>query len=249
MDLGLHGRVALVGGASTGLGRAIATALVAEGAQVAISSRSRERIDATAAEIGATGFVWDSDDLDGAPSLIEAVGTALGPVDVLVTNTGVPPLGEDPLGFPRSAWEDAYRSLVLAPLALVAAVLPGMRDGGFGRIVNVGSTSVREPLAGLMLSNSHRAALVTAFKTIAQDVAADGVTLNTLLPGSFATARLLGDSSREQVEAQVAGSIPIGRLGEPAEFAAAAAFLCSAPASYVTGETLAVDGGKTRSVF
>ena len=246
MDLGLQGRVALVGGASAGLGRAIAAELVAE---VAIASRSRERIDATAAEICATGFVWDTADVDGAAALLDAVAEALGPVDVLVTNTGGPPRGDDPLGFPREAWQDAYDALVLAPMALIEHVLPGMRERGFGRIVNVSSTSVREPIAGLMLSNSHRAAMTTAFKTIAAQVAADGVTLNTLLPGSFATARILDSGPREAIDEEARRTIPIQRLGEPDEFAAAAAFLCSARSSYITGETLAVDGGKTRSVF
>ncbi len=249
MDLGLQGKVALVSGASAGLGRAIAAELVAEGATVAISSRDRGRIDATAAELGATGFVWDTADVDGAAGLLDAVAAALGPVDVLVTNTGGPPAGADPLGFGRDAWEAAYRSLVLAPMALVAHALPGMRERGFGRIVSVSSTSVREPIPELMLSNSHRAALVTAFKTIARDVAADGVTLNTLLPGSFATARVLQGRPREEADAEAERTIPIARLGRPEEFAAAAAFLCSTRASYVTGEVLAVDGGKTRSVF
>lgn len=249
MDLGLQGKVALVSGASAGLGRAIAAELVAEGATVAIASRSRERIDAAAAEIGATGFVWDTSDVDGAPRLLDAVADALGPVVVLVTNTGGPPLDTDPLGFTREQWEAAYRSLVLAPMALVEHVLPGMRERGFGRIVNVSSTSVREPIPELMLSNSHRAAMVTAFKTIARDVAADGVTLNTLLPGSFATARVLDSGPRAEIDENARQTIPIQRLGEPEEFAAAAAFLCSARAGYVTGETLAVDGGKTRSVF
>ncbi len=249
MDLGLQGRVALVSGASAGLGRAIAAELVAEGATVAIASRSQERIDATAADIGARGFVWDTADVDAAPGLLDAVATALGPVDVLVTNTGGPPRADDPLGFAREDWEAAYRSLVLAPLALVGRALPGMRARRFGRVVNVSSTSIREPIAGLMLSNSHRAAMATAFKTIAAEVAADGVTLNTLLPGSFATARILDSAPRAEIDADARRTIPIERLGEPEELAAAAAFLCSARASYITGETLAVDGGKTRSVF
>ena len=249
MDLGLHDRVALVIGASAGLGRAIAAALVAEGATVAVASRSRERITATATEIGATAFVWDTADLDGAGALLDDVARTLGPIDVLVTNTGGPPAGADALGFAREPWDVAYRSLVLAPMTLVSAVVPGMRERRFGRIVNVGSTSVREPIGELMLSNSHRAALVTAFKTVALQVAADGVTLNTLLPGSFATARILDGTTRADADAEARRTIAIGRLGDPEELAAAAAFLCSARASYITGETLAVDGGKTRSVF
>lgn len=248
MDLGLAGKVALVSGASAGLGRAIAAELAAEGATVAIASRSRERIDATAGEIGATGFVWDTGDVDVASGLLDAVDAALGPVDILVTNTGGPPAKADALAFTQEEWEAAYRSLVLSPMALVEHALPGMRSRGFGRVVSVASTSVREPIAELMLSNSHRAALVTAFKTIALQVAADGVTLNTLLPGSFATARISETSTQEEAEA-AGRALPVGRLGDPAEFAAAATFLCSARASYITGETLAVDGGKTRSVF
>ena len=250
MDLGLQGRVALVSGASQGLGRAIAAELAAEGATVAISSRSREKVDAAAAEIGAAGFVWDTDDVDGAGRLLDEVAAALGPVDVLVCNTGGPPAGADPLGFPRSDWEAAYRSLVLAPMALVEHALPGMRERGWGRILNVVSISVREPLPSLMLSNVHRAGMVTGFKTIARQVARDGVTLNSLLPGRFATARI-ADTSGGMDAAQAAAreSVPAARLGDPAEFAAAAAFLCSARASYITGETLAVDGGITQSVF
>src|SRR6478672_10967681 len=141
MDLELSGKVALVNGASQGIGRAIA-ALVAEGARVAITSRSQERIDATAAEVGATGFAWDSADLDAVPGLVRSVESELGgPIDVLVCNTGGPPAGPDPLAFTTEQWEAAHRSLVLAPMALAAAVLPGMRARGWGRLLNVASTS------------------------------------------------------------------------------------------------------------
>jgi 3-oxoacyl-[acyl-carrier protein] reductase len=249
MDMGIEGKVALVAGASQGIGRAIAAALAGEGARVAISSRSRERIDATAAEIGATGFVLDSQDLDAVPGAVEAVEETLGPVDILVCNTGGPPPDPDPLAFTREQWEAAYRSLVLAQMALVERVIPGMRQRGFGRIVNVASTSVREPIANLMLSNAHRAAMITAFKTLARHVAGDGVTLNTVLPGSIATERAYSMAgSPEQAEANAAKTIPAGRMGKPEEMAAAAVFFCSAGAAYVTGETLAVDGGITRSI-
>jgi 3-oxoacyl-[acyl-carrier protein] reductase len=249
MDLGITGRVALVTGASKGIGRAIAAELAAEGARVAISSRSRERIAATAGKIGATGFVHDSSDLDDAPRLLRDVEGAVGPVEILVCNTGGPPGGPDALAFTREQWEAAYAELVLAPMALVERVMPGMRSRGWGRVLNVVSTSVREPLPHLMLSNSHRAAMITAFKTLARQVAADGVTLNSVLPGRIATDRIFELSgSREAAEASAREQVPAGRMGTVDEMAAAAAFLCSDRASYVTGETLTVDGGLTRSV-
>src|SRR2546423_931091 len=248
MELGLDGRVALVTGASKGLGRGIASALVAEGARVAIASRSRERIDATAEEIGAHGFVHDSSDLDAVPALVDAVESELGPIDVLVANTGGPPAGPDPLGFDREQWEAAYRSLVLAPMALVEHVVPGMRERRYGRVVSVGSTSVREPIPGLMLSNAHRAALVGALKTVARAVAGDGVTINSVHPGRIATDRMVDlAGSREAAEEAARGQIPAGRLGGVEEFAAVAAFLCSEAASYVTGTAGFVDGGLTQS--
>ncbi len=249
MDLGLQGRVALVTGASKGLGRAIAAALAAEGATVAIASRSRERVDAAAVAIGARAFVHDSADLDAAEPLVAQVENALGPIDVLVTNTGGPPPGPDALGFTRDQWRAAYDDLVLAPMALVAAVLPSMRERGFGRIVNVSSTAVREPLPAIMLSNSHRAATLAAFKTVARQVAGDGVTLNSVLPGRILTDRLReAYGSAEAAQAAAQGDVPAGRVGTPEEFAAAAVFLCSAPASYITGQALAVDGGLLRSI-
>jgi 3-oxoacyl-[acyl-carrier protein] reductase len=249
MDLGIDGRVALVTGASQGIGRAIAAGLAGEGARVAISSRSREKIDATAGEIGATGFVLDSADLDAIPGVVEEVEHALGPIDVLVCNTGGPPGSPDPLGFTREQWEGAYRTLVLAQVALIERVIAGMRERGFGRIVNVASTSVREPIANLMLSNAHRASMITAFKTVARAVAGDGVTLNTVLPGRIATDRTFSLwGGKDGAEAAAAREVPAGRIGTPEEMAAAVAFLCSTRAAYVTGETLAIDGGATRSI-
>jgi 3-oxoacyl-[acyl-carrier protein] reductase len=250
MDLGIAGKVALVTGASGGLGRATAATLVAEGARVAISSRSRERIDVAADEIGATGFVWDATDVDEAPALVETVHGALGgPVEILVINTGGPPAGIA-IEFTNAQWEEVYRDLVLAPMTLVRAVVPAMRAGGWGRIVNVVGTTVREPNAHLMLSSAHRASMITAFKTLARDLAAEGVTLNSLLPGRIGTARLESMyGSTDAIASMAEEEIPARRVGTPEEFAAAAAFLCSAPASSITGETLAVDGGMTRSIF
>src|SRR5438105_3993593 len=159
------------------------------------------------------------------------------------------PPGPEPLGFTREQWETAYRELVLAPMALIERVVPGMRERGFGRIVSVGSSAIREPIPGLMLSNAHRAALLGALKTLSREVARDGVTVNTLLPGRIATDRIVQMSgSREAAEEAARSEVPAGRPGTVEEFAAVAAFLCSAQASYVTGTTVLVDGGLTRAV-
>ncbi|MGI8801354.1 MAG: SDR family oxidoreductase [Solirubrobacteraceae bacterium] len=249
MDLGLTGRVALVTGASKGIGRAIAAELAAEGARVAISSRSRDRLAETAGELQIHAFEHDNADLDAIPQLIAEVESALGPIEILVTNTGGPPPSPAPLHHTREEWDEAYRTLVLAPIMLVAAVMPGMQERRFGRVVNVGSTTVREPSPTLMLSNSHRAATLAAFKTIARDVAPDGVTVNTVLPGRIATDRLFElFGSKDVAEAIGASEIPAERLGTPEEFAAAVAFLCSGRAGYITGTALLVDGGLTQSI-
>ena len=246
MDLGLQGRVALVTGASKGIGRAIAAELAAEGARVAISSREPER---AARALGAVGVPHDSADLDGIDDLVQQVEKAQGPIEILVTNTGGPPGGEDPLGFSREQWEDAYRHLVLHPMALVERVMPGMRERGWGRVVNVGSSAMREPIANLMLSNAHRAGTLAAWKTLARHVAADGVTVNSVLPGRIATERLYERYGGEEAARRDAvAEIPADRLGEPEEMAAAATFLCSARAAYITGGALLVDGGMTQSI-
>lgn len=250
MDLGIEGRVALVTGASKGLGRGIAAALAAEGARVAIASRSRERIEAAAREIGAqAALVHDTGDLDAAPALVAGAVDALGPIEILVVNTGGPPAGEDPLGLAREQWRDAHRDLVLAPTELIGHVVPGMVAGGWGRILNVASTVVREPGDRLLLSAVHRVGAVAAFKALARRLAGDGITLNTLLAGLIATDRVAElHGSAEAARAVASETIPAGRLGTVEEFAAVAAFLCSEPAGYVTGAALPVDGGALRSL-
>jgi 3-oxoacyl-[acyl-carrier protein] reductase len=243
MELGIEGRVALVTGASQGMARAIAEAIAAEGARVAISSRSRERIDAVAAEIGARSYVHDTNDLDGAPALVDSVSRDLGPVEILVTNTGGPP-GGDPLEFTRDQWRAAHSELVLGPMALIEAALPAMRERGFGRILNISSTAAREPISGLMLSGAHRSGMLATFRTLGAKLAGEGVTLNTILPGRIATDRqaaLYG--SLDEAEKVARDEVPARRLGRVEEIAAAAVFLCSEPASYITAQALAVDGG------
>jgi 3-oxoacyl-[acyl-carrier protein] reductase len=172
----------------------------------------------------------------------------LGPLAVLVTNTGGPAGGE-PLDFTREQWEAAYRELVLAPMALIEHAVPDMRERGFGRILNVSSSAVREPIQALLLSTAHRSALLATFKLLARRLAGDGVTLNTILPGRIATDRLAElHGSLEDAEAAARDQVPIGRLGTVEEIAAAGAFLCSARAGYITGVALPVDGGLTQSI-
>ncbi len=249
MDLGIDGRVALVLGASKGLGRAVAAELAREGARVAVASRNEEALGAVADAIGARAFVHDNADLDAIPKLVDGVATALGPIEILVTNTGGPPPRPDPLSHPRGEWELAHRTLVLAPLELIGAVMPGMRERGWGRIVNIASWTVREPSPNLTLSNSHRSAALAAFKTVARDVAGSGVTVNSVLPGRIGTDRLYElVGSRDRAEEVGRTEVPAGRLGTPEEIAAAVAFLCSERASYITGVGLLVDGGLSRLV-
>jgi len=180
---------------------------------------------------------------------VQSVREALGPVEILVVNTGGPPLG-DPLSFGSEQWESAYRSLVLAPRALIDAVVPDMRARGWGRIVNVTSTATKEPIPGLMLSNSHRLAAVGAFKTLSRELGRDGILLNSVAPGRIATDRLADNAGMplEDLRSQPQPDIPVGRLGEPHEMGDVIAFLCSARASYVTGVNLMVDGGLTRGI-
>jgi len=249
MDLGLDGRVALVTGGSRGIGLGAAVALAAEGARVAVAARSRDAVEAAAAQVGGQGFVFDSDDLDAVGPLVDAVEAALGPVDLYVANTGGPPAGSDPLGFTREQWEAAHRTLVLSPMTFLARLLPGMRERGFGRVVAVASSAVREPIPTLQLSNSHRPGLLAGLKVLAREAARDGVTINAVLPGRIATDRIVDTAgSREAAEAAAREGVPAGRLGTPEEMGAAIAFLCSAPAAYITGTTLLVDGGATVSV-
>lgn len=250
MDLEIDGRVALVLGASQGIGRAIAASLAREGARVAIASRALERLDRAAAEIDGevAAFEADTADLDSLAKLPAAVAERLGPVEILITNTGGPPMGPA-LEADLDEWRRAYDSLVLAPRVLIEAVLPGMRERGWGRIVNVGSSSTREPIPGLALSNSHRPALVGFLKTLSREVAADGVTVNDVATGRFDTDRLVSNwGGREQMERGAVEGVPAGRLGRPEEYGDLVAFLSSERAAYVTGTSIPIDGGMLRSV-
>jgi 3-oxoacyl-[acyl-carrier protein] reductase len=217
---------------------------------VVITARDADRIARVAAELGAAaGWAWDSGNLDAAPDLVQRVTEEVGPVDILVTNTGGPPADPDPLSFSAQQWEQAHRTLVLAPMTLLRLVLPGMRERGWGRVVAIASTTVREPIQSLILSNAERSAQLAAYKTLAREVARDGVTINSLLTGSIATERMASlAGSMAAAEAGAAASVPAARIGRPEEMAWAAAFLCSDRAAYITGAAIPVDGGALRGI-
>lgn len=257
MDLGLKGRTAVVAGSSQGLGRAIADVLAAEGANLVLNSRSEEKlrsvrdeiVEATGAEVAICACDLTPD--DGAATLIRCAEEAFGQVDILVTNTGGPPAGMFEDHGPE-VWKEAIAQNFESVVNLVRAVLPGMKERRWGRIVNVTSISVKQPVEGLILSNSIRAGVTGFAKTISNEVGPFNITVNNVLPGFTRTERLihLAESVAERegtsVEAAYAGwaeEIPMGRLAEPPELGSVAAFLCSEQASYVTGQSIAVDGG------
>jgi 3-oxoacyl-[acyl-carrier protein] reductase len=250
VDLGIEGRAALVMGASKGIGKGIAGALAREGARVAISSRSEESLQAAAAEIDGEVSVFPADtkDLDRLSQLPAEVAEAVGPLDILVANTGGPPTGAA-LDNSLEEWEETFRSLVLAPKVLLEGVVPGMKERGWGRIVNVSSTSIRGPIPYLTLSNANRLAALGLLETLADEVAADGITVNTVATGMFATDRLADpEGSLKGAEELARQRVPAKRLGRPEEYGELVAFLCSERAAYLTGAVIPLDGGLLRSV-
>lgn len=244
MDLGLRARRALVMGGSSGLGKAIAQALILEGARVAICARGAERLAATAAQLGAEGIVADLARPGAAAELVGEAEKRLGPLDILVVNTGGPPPGKF-TALADDAWRLAFDALWMSSVGALRAVLAGMRERRWGRVVVVTSIAAREPVANLLLSNSLRAGLHGLVNALSKEVAADGVTVNALMPGYTLTERL---EELRLDEAALTAQIPARRLGRAADFAAVAAFLCSEQANYVTGQALACDGGLLQSI-
>ena len=261
MDLGIRGRTAFVAAASRGLGRAIAEALAAEGVRGAVCARS-EGIHAVAEEIAKAhgvetlGLVADVTVPADITRAVEATLKRFGAIDILVTNAGGPPAGPFESHTPE-AWQRAT-ALTLDPVVnLCRAVLPGMKARRWGRILNVTSIAVKQPVDGLILSNSLRAAVTGFARTLANEVAAHGITVNNLLPGYTRTERLVelagGIAKAKEISVEAAYAaweqqIPMGRVGEPHEFAALAAFLASERASYITAQNVAVDGGWIRGL-
>jgi 3-oxoacyl-[acyl-carrier protein] reductase len=247
VDLGLHGRRALVSGASSGLGLACAQALAAEGATVAIAARSAERLAAAAATVqgGAATIVADVSSTDGVAAMVEDAEAALGGIDILVANAGGPPPGTF-ASTDLDLYEPALRLNLLSTVAMCTATVPAMQARGWGRVVAITSTSVREPIDVLILSNTARAGATGFLKTLAREVAGDGVTVNSLQPGLHATDRL--HQLRGDDLGALAAGVPAGVIGDPADFGRIAAFLCSDAARFVTGAAIPVDGGATHGL-
>jgi 3-oxoacyl-[acyl-carrier protein] reductase len=244
MDLGLQERRALVMGGSRGLGKAIARALIAEGARVAICARDADRLASTAAEIGAQGLVCDLSAAGAAEALVRRAQILLGHLDVLVVNTGGPPPGQF-AELTDLAWHTAFEQLWMSAVGAIRAALPDMRARRSGRVIVITSIAASEPVPNLMLSNSLRAGLHGLVNSLSKEVAADQVTVNALMPGYTHTERL---EELQLDEAKLAAQIPARRLGRSQEFAAAAAFLASEQAGYITGQAISCDGGLLQSI-
>jgi 3-oxoacyl-[acyl-carrier protein] reductase len=253
MDLKIAGRRALVLGGNRGMGLAIAHALKAEGADIAIAARDKQALVQAAYKLGgARIFQLDLADTES----LAAFAAAVGPVDILVNNTGGPPYG-GALGRDMTDWDESFRSMVMSVIRLTDLLLPAMRNAGWGRVLTVVSTGAVQPIPVLGISNTLRAGLIAWSKSIAAEIAPDGVTINVLMPGRIATERVrLTDQATaerenigvETVQARSWAQIPVGRYGRPEEIAAMAAFACSDLASYLTGSVLRVDGGFVRHV-
>ena len=254
MDLGLKNRVVLVQGASGGLGYAAAMEFAREGAQVAICSRAKNRIEAAAERIKAeTGthvaaFVCDLGERQAREQLFKNIASQLGPIEVLVANNGGPSSGHfSSLG--DADWESALRNNLLAMKDSALAVIPGMGKKGWGRIIFITSVSVKQPIDSLILSNTARAGLTGFAKTLATQVADQGITVNMVLPGIHDTERVKQLHSDLADPAVIAKDIPMKRLGQPSELAAVIAFIASTRASYMTGQSIVVDGGLVKGLF
>jgi 3-oxoacyl-[acyl-carrier protein] reductase len=263
VDLGLRGKVALVAAASKGLGRAVADELAAEGARLVICARgadsltkARDEIAAVAAQAEVHAVAADLATTEGIERVAREAADRYGRVDILVNNAGGPPSGP----FEQhewNAWEQAVRLTLRSAVELTRLVLPGMRERRWGRVLNITSIAVKQPVDGLMLSNSIRAAVTGWARTLANEVARDGVTVNCVLPGYTRTERLeqlnAATAAREglhlgEIQKRIETQIPMRRMAEPREFAAMVAFLAGERASYVTGQSIAVDGGWIRSL-
>jgi len=248
MDLGLNNKVALVLASSKGLGKAVATELAREGAKVIICGTDAAALAATEAEIhtiapgNVTAVVCDLTDAAQRKNLVAQSLKAFGTIDILVTNTGGPAAGPFEQ-FGLADWQHLYNLLFLSAVDIIQQVLPGMKAKGFGRILTITSVAVKQPADNLISSNAVRTGLLGLVKSLSTEVALHGITVNNIMPGYTSTNRLEELIQKNPKVAEVKEAIPMKRFGTPEEFAAAAAFLVSERASYITGQSLAVDGG------
>lgn len=255
MNTDIAGRIALVTGASAGLGQAVALQLAAQGVTLALAARRVDRLErlaATAKERGAAdarAFHVDQSDPATIEKLLSDVRSAFGKIDILIANGGGPKPGTF-LEVDLADWDRAYGSTLRSMLQLVYGVAPQMREAKWGRIVALTSMSVKEPMPKLVLSNALRSALVSALKTLSVEVAPDGVTINSIATGRILTDRLLQlYGSEAEVHAAAERDVPMRRVGTPEEFAPLVTFLCSEASRYITGQTIAVDGGSSKALF
>ncbi|HET9030492.1 MAG TPA: SDR family oxidoreductase [Candidatus Aquilonibacter sp.] len=255
MDLGIRGKVALVTGASAGLGRAVALSLAAEGVTLALAARREDALRdvADAAKLaGATdarAFAADLNEPAQIDSLLDRVRNAYGEVDILVANSGGPKPGTFS-SMSIDDWDTAYRTVLRNMLQLIDAVVPSMTARSWGRIVALTSSSVKQPIPTLVLSNALRTALVSALKSLSMEVGRHGITVNAIATGRILTDRLRKlYEDEDAMERAAKADIPLGRVATPDEFAPMVAFLCSEQARYITGQTIAVDGGMIKSLL
>jgi len=255
MDLGIRGHIALVTGASSGIGKAVALALAQEGVALAVAARRLDLLEKVAVEAKQRGaadahaFEVDLDNSTSIRRLLAGVRATLGEVAILVANGGGPKPGTF-LDLSLDDWDQGYRATLRNMLELVDGVIPGMKSKGWGRIVALTSSSVKQPIPTLALSNTFRTALVSARKTLSIEVARSGITINCIATGRVLTDRLRHLSpDDEALHTSAEQEVPIGHVASPEEFAPMVAFLCGQPASYVTGQTIAVDGGLIKGLF
>lgn len=250
MDLGIAGKRAVVGAASAGLGYASAQALVAEGARVTICSSDAARAEAAAAKLGGgTGWlVADLSHPEGATSFVEQAAEQMGGVDILVVN-GPGPAPGTVAETPLEAYQSALDRSLLAVVAMCLAAVPGMRERGWGRVVAITSLGVRQPYPNLALSNTARTGATGFLRTLAREIAGDGVTVNSVQPGLHETDRVRGVYGDGEGLAKALATIPAGALGSPDDFGSIVTFLCSAQAAYLTGAAIPVDGGAYQALL
>ena len=254
MDLGLKNKTAFVAASSQGLGKAVAIELAQEGAKVIINGRKKESLEQTKKEIEdkckteVIAIVGDLSIAEERDNVIQTTLSSFHTIDILITNTGGPPSGKFE-SFVQKDWDNAYQNLLASTVGLINGFLPGMKKQNWGRIISITSMAVKQPVNNLILSNSVRASVVGLIKTLSNEVAQHNITVNNVMPGYTETERLTKLIANNASFANAKAEVPMGRFGKPEEFAAAVIFLASERASYITGQSIAIDGGWIKSLL